>query len=225
MSISKEEENLIRARKVIDDEVLRRLRVYFKQTWNGQKDASQAAWSDCGNDGQALLKKLQNEKRNIFGDTKTRIESGDTEQWDVTCLYEAIVLLIKGKSNKKKKSAVEVNALKAITTLKDQRNVAFHRHHGELSDTERHDFFKKIRDAYSTLGWPVDDVNNIETAVIETEEMKRLKSQLESEKRKGKYLFSEQNRIPRLESISCALKIFRAQAHCHELPRKVQSKV
>ena len=173
MNISNEEENLIRARKVIDDEVQPRLRKYFKQKWNGQKGI--VAWSDSGSDGNAVIEKLEKRKRKVAKDTKDKIKSGNTEVWDATCLFEAILALGIGKV-----------ASAAIGKLRDQRNFVFHRYRGELSNTERDAHFDEITKAYKELSWPEDDVNDYKTKTIETEEMKKLKAQLESEKRKGR---------------------------------------
>ena len=175
MNISKEEENLIRARKVIDDEVQPSLRAYFKDKWNRPKGT--ASWTDSSNDGKTLLGMLQKRRRKLARDTKDKIESGNTEDWDATCLFEAILALNIGKA-----------ASTAIGKLRDQRNFVFHRYRGELNDIERDTHFDEITKAYIVLGWPVDDVNDYKTKTIETEEMRKLKAQLESEKRKGKPL-------------------------------------
>ena len=180
MEVTEEDENLFRARKVIEDELLPRLREYFKQTWNGQRKQSTSAWSDSPDDGKALYLKLKPErKKKLDKNVEKKLTSGETMEWDATCLFEAIFALDLGKNK---------SIFHALKNLRDTRNDLFHKPQGGLSSSEKDTVFTTIRDAYSKLSWPVDDVNKIETAPITTEELKKLKTQLESEKRKGKSL-------------------------------------
>ena len=176
MDFTEGDENLFRARKVIEDELLPRLREYFKRTWNGQRKQGTSAWSDLPDDGKALQLELKSQWRNLDKNVKKNIQSGKTMEWDATCLFTAILALNLGKEEH------------IFHKLKKMRNELFHKPHGGLSSSEKDTVFTTIRDAYSQLSWPVDGVNKIEKAPITTEELKKLKTQLESEKRKGKSL-------------------------------------
>jgi len=174
MEVTEEDENLFRARKVIEDELLPRLREYFKQTWNGQRKQSTSAWSDSPDDGEALYLKLKPErKKKLDKNVEKKLTSGETMEWDATCLFEAIFALDLGKNKS------------IFHALKNTRNELFHKPHGGLCNSEKDAVFTTIKNAYRKFNWPVDDVNNIEKAPITTEELKKLKTQLESEKRKG----------------------------------------
>ena len=176
MDFTEGDENLFRARKVIEDELLPRLREYFKRTWNGQRQQGTPAWSDSPYDGKTLYSKLKPQWKNLDKNVKKNIQSGKTMEWDATCLFTAILALNLGKEEH------------IFHVLKKMRNELFHKPKGELSSSEKDTVFNTIRDAYSQWSWPVDDVNKIEKAPITTEELKKLKTQLESEKRKGKPL-------------------------------------
>ena len=177
MEVTEADENLFRARKVIEDELLPRLRGYFKRMWNGQRQQGTAAWNDSPDDGKALYLKLKPKgKKSLDKNVEERLKSGKTMEWDATCLFTAILALDLGKEEH------------TFHKLKKTRNELFHKSHGGLSSSETDEVFTTIRDAYSKLTWPVDDVSKIEKAPITTEEMKQLKTQLESEKRKGRPL-------------------------------------
>jgi len=173
MEVTEEDENLFRGRKVIEDELLPRLREYFKRTWNGQRQQGTPAWSDSPDDGKALQLKLKSQLRNLDKNVKKNLQCGKTAEWDATCLFTAI-------------SALDLGKEKSIFhALKNTRNELFHKPHGGLCNSEKDAVFTTIKNAYRKFNWPVDDVNNIEKAPITTEELKKLKTQLESEKRKG----------------------------------------
>ena len=174
MDVTKDEENLIRARRVIDDDLPPLLREFFKRKWNGQKQSNEPAWSDCRDDGKALFKKLKGS--HLDKKVIEKLKSGKTDDWDATCLFEAILTLVEGAEKS------------SIVKLRKQRNMVFHRSRGRLSDDEKNEFFQIFKKEYANMKWPTDDLDRIETESISTEEMKKLKSKLESEKRKGKVL-------------------------------------
>ena len=176
MEVTEEDENLFRARKVIEDELLRKLREYFKRTWNGQKQQGTPAWIDSPDDGKALQLKLKSQWRNLDKNVKKNIQSGKTTEWDATCLFTAILALDLGKEEH------------IFHKLKKMRNELFHKPHGGLSSSEKDTVFTTIKNVYRKFSWSLDGVNNGEKAPITTEELKKLKTQLESEKRKGKPL-------------------------------------
>ena len=94
MEFTEENKNLFRARKVIEDELLPRLREYFKQMWNGQRMQgipATPAWSDSPNDGKALWLKLRPQWKRLDRKMKKKLESGKTMEWDATCLFVAIL--------------------------------------------------------------------------------------------------------------------------------------
>ena len=174
MEVTKEEENLFRARKVIDDDLLTLLREFFMQKWNAHKDPTEPAWSDDSRCGDALLKKRKG--ASLDKHIRNKLKSGETFEWDATCLFEAILVFVKGREEC------------SICILRKQRNMVFHRSQPRLSNDEKDDFFEIIKKEYENLKWPTDDVDRIKTESITTEEMKKLKSKLESEKRKGRVL-------------------------------------
>ena len=174
MDVTKDEENLIRARRGIEHDLIPLLREFFKIEWNGQKQSNEPAWSDCGDDGKALCKKLK--CSHLDKKVTEKLKSGKTDEWDATCLFEAILTLVKGAEKS------------SIGKLRKQRNMVFHRSRGRLSDDEKNEFFQILKKEYTNMKWPTDDLDRIETESISTEEMKKLKSKLESEKRKGKVL-------------------------------------
>ena len=177
LEVREEDENLFRARKVIEDELLPRLRDYFKRMWNGQRQQGTAAWSDSPDDGKALYLKLKPQwKKKLDKNVEEKLKSGKTMEWDATCLFTAILALDLGKEEH------------IFHTLRKTRNELFHKSHGGLSSSEKDIVFSTIRDAYRKLSWPVNYVTNIEKAPITSEELEKLKAQLESEKRKGKPL-------------------------------------
>ena len=184
MELTEEEENLLRARKVIDDDLQPKLRDFFKKSWNAIKGMNQLAWSDCSTDGQALWAERKT-KPKTQGKTKqfqldkesTRLlKSGDTNTWDATCLFEAILIVADGTEKK------------SICALRHQRNLVFHRYKGILSKDEKEKFFLDLKGEYRKLKWPTDIVERIETASISTEEIKKLKAQLQKDRKKGKLL-------------------------------------
>ena len=174
MEVTEEDENLFRSRKALEDELLPRLREYFKRTWNGQRQQGKPAWSDSPDDGKTLYSKLKpKKKKKLDKNVEGKLKSGKTMEWDATCLFEAILALDLGKEEQ------------IFRKLKKTRNELFHKPRGGLSSSEKDAVFTTMRDAYSKLSWPVDDVITIETAPITTEEIKQLKAQLEKEKREG----------------------------------------
>ena len=179
MEFTEEDKKLFRARKVIEDELLPRLREYFKQIWNGKRIQgipATPAWSDSSNDGKALWLKLIPQWKWLDRKMKKKLESGKTIEWDATCLFAAILALNLGKE------------VSIFHELKKTRNELFHKPQGGISGTDKDMVFSAIGDCYGKLNLPVDGVRNIEKAPITTEELKQLTAQLESEKRKGKPL-------------------------------------
>ena len=174
MEVTEEDENLFRARKVIEDELLPRLRGYFTRMWNGQRKQGTAAWNDSPDDGKALYLKLKPQwKKKLDKNVEEKLKSGKTIEWDATCLFTAILALNLGKEEH------------IFHTLKKTRNELFHKSHGGLSSSEKDSVFNTITDAYRKLSWPVHGVDKIEKAPITNKEMKQLKAQLEKEKKEG----------------------------------------
>lgn len=186
MEMTTEVENLFRARKVINDDLLPLLRKFFKYKWDDEKDANEPAWSDSRSDGEALIMKRSKKKDNprFTIQNEEKIKSGSTKYWDANCLCQAIFTL-----------NVTENEKSSINTLVGLRNMVFHRSQGILSVQEKDDFFRTIKDEFRKLSWSIDNVNKIETDPITTDEMERLRSKLESERMKGKVLITTLRRV------------------------------
>ena len=176
MEVPKEEENFFRACKVINDDMLEQLREYFKTNWVGQ---FKSVWTDSSKDGKDLWKKLPGWKPREET-IKQNLQSGKSDEWDGTCLFHAISVLNNDKSKIKFKEKCWIDNLKKL------RNEISHKPHFKLSDQEKGNFFKTLIEAYTKLRWNTVAVKKIETATITTEDMKKLKAKLESEKKAGK---------------------------------------
>ena len=179
MEVTKEDENLLRGRKAVEGDLLPKLRTYFKRTWNRKRKMGAPQWSDSLVDGKALYSKLKRKRKKLDINVKNKLTSGKTMEWDATCLFQAIFALYLGKDK---------SIFNALKKLRDTRNKLFHKPKEGISSSEKDTVFTTIRKAYRQLSWPVDGVNKIEKAPITTKELKKLKTQLESEKRKGKPL-------------------------------------
>ena len=183
MDIAEEEENLIKARKFIEDVLLPLLRDFFKAKWNAKRNPNESDWGDSPNDGNALVKKLKG--RSLDKNVYDKLKRGKTDEWDATCLFEAIMTVVTEQENAKE--------YKSISTLRTQRNKVFHKEKHTLSCIETERFYTRIEKSFNILKFQTKSINKFTTDHIVTPEMKqlnednkKLKGRLESEKMKGK---------------------------------------
>ena len=190
MEVTKEEENLMKAFKIVNGNMLQHLRAYFKRNWIGN---FQTVWNDSSIDGKRLLKTFPKGRELPGKKLQRKIESGRTDLWDGTCLFHAISVL--NCENEKS----------WISKLRELRNEICHRHHERLSDQEKDDFFRRITEAYEKLNWSTDVVKNIENGSITTEDMKKLKAKLECVNKTGKAIIFRKRQEPSMLLLSLFL--------------------
>ena len=178
MDITEEGENLMKARRFIEDVLQPLLRDFFKAKWNAKRRPNESNWGDSPDDGNALAEKLIG--RSLDKNFYDKLKSGKTDEWDATCLFEAIMTVVTKWEN-----AREFNSIRALRSL---RNQVYHKSFHRLSCNEAERFYRKIETSFRSLGFPTEAINTYPSDCIITPTTKELKGRLESEKRKGKFL-------------------------------------
>ena len=153
---SEESQNYIRAEYIVTDAVRKELKNFFIREWNKRYQASLGAWDDTNSSGSLLFNLEKKRSRPNKTKLQSKFYHGDTNQWDCTVLFDAILYSnsIGGSLNITEKT--EIDILRAL------RNRITHEiPEKRISNKDFQTMTTKVENALSTLRLSINEVVRI----------------------------------------------------------------
>ena len=153
---SEENQNYIRLRHIIMNVARTELRKFFIQEWNNRYQASFGAWDDTNVSGNQLFNREKIRARPNKNMLQSKFQNGDTNQWDCSVLFDAILY----------SNSIGASLTPTIKTevdnLRKSRNKLTHEILDEkLSDIEFQTMITSVENALNTLGLSIKEVVRI----------------------------------------------------------------
>ena len=155
---SEEERNHMCMVSVFDKYVPKELRKFFKREWNSRYQASIGAWDDTSVSGSQLSRLEQRRSRPHKKMFQDKFKDGDTNQWDCSVLFDAILF-----SNSIGGSKLNSVTQKALDNLRILRNDVKHKETPALSNAEFQTMITDVENAFKDLGIPINDITEMKT--------------------------------------------------------------
>ena len=177
MDIAVETENFIRIAILITDIIPRHLRQLFKDGWN--KKFPQIPWTEGVASGQNFMTEIQKRKTQMKDQqVKIKIKNGDTNDWDCTTLFFALLYSRVPIIDAAKKTFVD--------KIRIVRNGYFgHVTSSQLPKQEFDDIIRDLTQIFTALAFNTNDITDSATKTLETVDFKSLKEQLKAEKERN----------------------------------------
>ena len=153
---SEENQNYIRVRHIVMNVARTELRTFFIQEWNNRYQASFGAWDDTNVSGNQLFNREKMRARPNKNMLQSKFQNGDTNQWDCSVLFDAILY----------SNSIGASLTPTIKTevdnLRKSRNKLTHEIlDEELSDIEFQTMTSSVENALNTLGLSIKEVVRI----------------------------------------------------------------
>ena len=153
---SEEKRNYICMQHIITDVVSEGLRKVFKNEWNTRFQARFGAWDDTSASGVQLFSLENTRSRPNKNVNQTKFQDGDTNQWDCSVLFDAILY-----SNSIGKSSLNPIIKTAVDNIRKMRNKIMHADETILSDADFLTMISDVENAFKALGLPIHDIAQI----------------------------------------------------------------
>ena len=154
---SDENRNLIYVHDIIINVVGKGLRIVFKTEWNSRYQASFGAWDDTSASGVQLFHRENCRSRPNKNVYQSKFQHGDTNQWDCSVLFDAILFSNSIGSTLNPKIKTEVDKLRII------RNKIMHTDKTTLTDVEFQTMISDVQNSFITLSLPINDITSIKS--------------------------------------------------------------
>ncbi|XP_028403103.1 uncharacterized protein LOC114525851 isoform X2 [Dendronephthya gigantea] len=153
---NEERQNYIRALYIVTWAVRKELRKFFIQEWNKLYQASLGAWDDTNVSGQKLFNLEKKRTRPNFKFLHSKFQKGNTNEWDCTVLFGAILysnsISCYLKSHQKNE----------LDTLRKLRNIIIHEiPEKTLTNKDFQTMTTKVENALGALGLSTNEVVQI----------------------------------------------------------------
>jgi tetratricopeptide (TPR) repeat protein len=153
---SEEKQNYIRVRHIVMNVARTELRKFFIQEWNNRYQASFGAWDDTNVSGNQLFNREKTRARPYKNMFQSKFQHGDTNQWDSSVLFDAILYSNSIGACLSPKIKTEVD------NLRKSRNKITHEMLDEkLTDIEFQTMTTSVENALNTLGLSIREVVRI----------------------------------------------------------------
>ena len=175
-----EQLNFFRACHISFNLVPQGLRKVFKQQWDlVYKTTPSGEWKDISQNGRDFYSKESRKSRTNNKRLLVTIQSGNTAEWDCSCLVFAI--LYSDCIGNTLSPAVR----KEVDDLRQVRNDIAHLNEAEITDTEFQNYVARVLAAFSALKLPIKEVNDVKNQTdFPTAEVERWKKQVNDLKAK-----------------------------------------
>ena len=155
---NEEERNYSCMRKIVSDLMSKELRKIFKQEWNNRYHGTLGGWDDTNTSGQQLFnleKKRPRPNKNVY---QAKFQHGDTNQWDCTVLFDAILY-----SNSIGRARLNPIIQTEVNNLREMRNEIMHITEGKLSNSDFQTMTTRVENALKKLRLSVNEISRIIT--------------------------------------------------------------
>ena len=156
MKYTSQQLNYFRACHIAFNLIPEGLRTVFKQEWDFlYKATAFGEWKDTPKNGLDFYNNESRIKHKRYGRLLAIIQSGNTAEWDCTCLFFAILYSDTiGKT-------LSPGIMKEVDDLREVRNAIAHKNDAELIDADFQNFVGRVLNAFTSLGLPVNKINDI----------------------------------------------------------------
>ena len=155
---SEESRNYICMQNIVTDVVSEGLKNVFKREWNSCYQASLGAWDDTTASGAQLFHSEKARKRPNMKDYQSNFQHGDTNQWDCSVLFDAILYSNSIGSTLNPIMKTEMDKLRII------RNKIMHPHgKATLTDLEFQNITSDVENSFKALGLPIHNITSIKS--------------------------------------------------------------
>ena len=152
---SEEKRNYICIDYIVTNIASKELRKIFIQEWNSRYQASFGAWDDTNVSGNQLFHREKTRGRPNKNMLQSKFNHGDTNQWDCSVLFDAILYSDSISASLTPTLKTEVDNLRKL------RNEIKHISEGELADVDFQTMATRVENAFKALGLPINDVVRI----------------------------------------------------------------
>ena len=168
-----EQLNFFRACHISFNLVPQGLRKVFKQEWDFlYKTTPSGEWKDISQNGLDFYSKESGKSRTRNKRLLATIQSGNTAEWDCSCLVFAIL------NSDCIGSTLSPAVRKEVDDLRQVRNYIAHLNEAEITDTEFQNYVARVLAAFNALKLPIKEVNDVKNQTdFPTAEVKSLKMQ------------------------------------------------
>ncbi|CAB4025405.1 Nephrocystin-3, partial [Paramuricea clavata] len=153
---NEEKRNYICMQNIIIDVVSEGLRKVFKNEWNVRYQASFGAWDDTSVSGLQLFNRENARSRPFKNMYQAKFQHGDTNQWDCTVLFDAILY-----SNAIGKSSLKPAIKTEVDNIRSMRNKIMHAEETTLSDADFQTMISDLEKAFKALSVPINDITQM----------------------------------------------------------------
>ena len=176
MKYTSEQLNYFRACYIAFNLIAEGLRTVFKQEWDFLFKATPfGEWKDTPQNGRGFYNNESRINHKRYGRLLAIIQSGNTAEWDCTCLFFAILYSDTiGKT-------LSPGIMKEVDDLREVRNAIAHKNDAELIDAEFQNYVARVLAAFTSLKLPINEVDDIKNQTdFPTAELNALKLQADS---------------------------------------------
>ena len=168
-----EQLNFFRACHISFNLVPQGLRKVLKQEWDlVYKTTPSGEWKDISQNGRDFYSKESGKSRTRNKRLLATIQSGNTAEWDCSCLVFAIL------NSDCIGSTLSPAVRKEVDDLRQVRNYIAHLNEAEITDTEFQNYVARVLAAFNALKLPIKEVNDVKNQTnFPTAEVKSLKMQ------------------------------------------------
>ena len=150
-----ESRNFICIQTIVTDIISGELRKIFIQEWNTRYQTSFGAWDDTSVSGQQLFHFEKLRARPNKNMLQSKFKHGDTNQWDCSVFFDAILF------SKSIGSSLNATIKNEVNILRKVRNQVAHSSETKISDVLFQTMISDIENAFKVLGIPLHHVTRI----------------------------------------------------------------
>ena len=160
MEYSREQLNYLNICHVNVDLVPAGLREIFKREWDFHYGSSLGQWKDTPQNGRDFYKRESKASRKKNARCLAVIHNGDTAEWDLSCLFFAI--LYSDSIGTTSSPAVR----KDVDDIRQVRNEIAHLTHAKMTDDEFLTSIDRVLNAFLSLGLGTTEIQEIKNRTI-----------------------------------------------------------
>ena len=155
---SEESRNYICMQNIVTDVVSEGLKNVFKREWNSRYQANLGAWDDTTASGAQLFHSEKARKRPNMKDYQSNFQHGDTNRWDCSVLFDAILY------SNSIGSTLNPIIKTAVDKLRTIRNKIMHPHDkATLTDLEFQNMTSDVENSFKALSLPIHNITSIKS--------------------------------------------------------------
>ncbi|XP_028408093.1 uncharacterized protein LOC114530686 [Dendronephthya gigantea] len=152
---SEESRNYICVDYIVTNVASKELRKIFIQEWNSRYQAFFGKWDDTNVSGNQLFHREKSRARPNWNTLQSKFQNGDTNEWDCSALFDAILYSNSIGTSLNPTIRTEVDNIRKL------RNEIKHKSEGKLDDKDFQSMTTRVENAFKALGLPIIEVERM----------------------------------------------------------------